>query len=216
MNTFKIAVLLSMLILSLSSFSADEENQTVTQKIFLICPHISKESTEILYVILDKNDPSQLKGIGVEEMNGINSIDYKYDSIQKMQNDNSVTKTKVAELMKEEFSSQKLAFNDNLKINIITLGNEKYNININSRVSPDKHFLVGGKESGNRDITLEYNTTCKLWQLKSIQFIDSKGVNIARNASKIFTGIRFNAAPTVMIKMILIDSLNEAYLIYEK
>lgn len=200
-------------LLSLVSLNLWSEDQKIN--LLLICPHNTGKSSYSVYVIIDKNSPDKLLSVGLEELKNKNSFDNKYEEVINAQFDDNFFKEKIDQISINDINEKEINFKDILKFKL-SKNDNGYTIHIDSKVSVDKNFIVGGKEINKRNITIEYSTVCNKWQMCTKCFCDNNNKDFTNGISKIITGLRYSAGQTKVSKIILVDNLQTGYLIYDR
>src|ERR1039457_4919997 len=94
-----------------SPVKAQEELEK--QPVFLFCPHSEQASAWSLYVLVNKENPSQPLALGLETLVGKNSRLMPYESVLKAQKDPATPRESVAQLDARDFGSGRLEVKEN-------------------------------------------------------------------------------------------------------
>ncbi|HLX64574.1 MAG TPA: hypothetical protein VKX17_25095 [Planctomycetota bacterium] len=189
--------------------------ETVKQSVFLFCPHKEGAGAWSLYAVADKNDPSKILALGLEELSGKNSKENTYKGVLNAQKDPSTPRSELSHLDAREFSGGRLQGKDLLSIKVEPVS-DYFKLTIDARVSSDGHFVVGGPEQGRRDVILKYSSVYKTWQAKALKLEDVAGQNAVGKYAMTLTGIVFTVGTTMVSRICAVDEFGKAVMLMDR
>lgn len=137
------------------------------QSIFLMCPHQKKYSAWNVYLTVDPSSPDKVTGLGLEKLDGVNSVDAGgVEAVQTAQNAAGTKRENLGKLSVAEFGKGqiKIEKDDALHLGMETVDASTYRLVISMRCTSDMRFNVGGKEAKRRDLLVKYDKDSKTWK----------------------------------------------------
>jgi len=167
MRKFVVATLSVFLLTLVLPASAVKAEDGAKQPIFLMCPHQKKYSAWSVYVTVDPSNPEKLTGMGLDKMEGINSIDSGgVEGVQAAQADVKAKRENLGTLSAAQFGKGqiKIEKDDALHLGMEPAEGGAYRLVISMRCTSDQRFNVGGKEQKRRDLLVKYDKDSKTWK----------------------------------------------------
>ncbi|HLX63193.1 MAG TPA: hypothetical protein VKX17_18120 [Planctomycetota bacterium] len=189
--------------------------EPIKQPVFLFCPHQEGAGAWSLYVLADKNDPSKILALGLEELAGKNSKEFTYKGVLKAQQDPATPRHQLAHLDAQDFAAGRLAGKDLLSIKAQPAP-DGLKLTIDARVSSSGHFIVGGAEQSHRDAVLKYSSVYKCWQVKAPKLENTVGENAAAKHPLTLTGIVFTYSTLLVSRICAVDEFGTAVLLMDR
>ncbi|MEI6233784.1 MAG: hypothetical protein WCT04_12070 [Planctomycetota bacterium] len=179
------------------------DEKTENHPVFLLCPAHERYGSWSLYLKVDKNDPSKVLALGLEELKQHNSKDDGgYLKVLEAQANASTEREQIGTLDAASFGSGSLRVEKNNALNVTcTPAGKDFTLMVDMRISADGHFIIGGKESDRRNVVLKYDTVAKKWNAYATVLVNKDGVNAVGAEPLYVSGILFPVTGTGIFRI---------------
>jgi hypothetical protein len=190
----------------------------IRQPVFLICPHREKYSAWSLFLTVDPQDPGKVLSLGLEKLKKQNSKDSSFEAVLAAQKDPKTDREVLQTLSAKDFGSGMLEVQkDNaLKVSVTPQSDGSLRLMVSIRISADGRFVIGGKESGKKDVVLRYNKDTKAWGAYAQTLVDTEGNNAAGAQPKAISGIVFPVKDTGIYRVVGVVDGGEAIVLLDR
>ncbi len=216
----KILMVLASVILATAcsfapAFAADVA--TVNQPVFLLCPSHEHYGSWSLYLKVDKNDPSKVLALGLEELTNRNSKDDGgYEKVIEAQRNPETARQNIGTLEAASFGSGSIRVEKNNALSVTcTPKGSDYELMINMRISADGHFIIGGTESDKRNVILKYNAVEKKWAAYATVLANQEGQNVVGAQPLFLSGLAFPVTGTGIYRIVAGLMGGRAVIVYD-
>lgn len=181
-----------------------EDGASEKQPVFLLCPSHERYGSWSLYLNVDKNDPSKVLGLGLEELLNKNSKDEGgYEKVLDAQRNPSTPREEIGTLDAKSFGSGSIRVQKNEALTVTcTPAGADYSLMINMRISADGHFIIGGDASEKRSVVLKYNSALKKWSAYATVLLNEKGQNAVGALPLPISGLGFPVTGTGIYRIV--------------
>lgn len=188
------------------------------QPVFLICPHREKYSAWSLFLTVDSKDPSKVLALGLEKLKKQNSKDSSVDDVIAAQKNPKTDRELLQSLDAKDFGSGMLEVQKDsaLKVSVTPQADGSLKLMVSLRISADGRFVIGGKESGKKDVALRFNKDTKTWGAYALTLIDIEGNNAVAGQPKPMAGIVFPVKDTGIYRVVGVVDGGDAIVLLDR
>jgi hypothetical protein len=218
MKTLLPALILAAFSVALIPAEALAATPTEKQAVFLICPKHKSYSAWSLYLIVDRDDPSKVRALGLEELRNKNASDSTYEDVLAAQNDPRTQRKNLGTLDVSRFGSGNInvSESDALHVSVSPVGSGALRLNMSMRISFDGRFEIGGKEENRRDVLFKYDPDKKSWFACADRLVDSSGRQTVDSGCLPLTGIVFPVTGTGIYRVIAATTNGDAVIVMDR
>lgn len=218
MKTLLSALLLAAFSVTLFPTAVHAAAPSEKQAVFLLCPRHKTYSAWSLYLEVDRDDPSNVRALGLEELRNKNASDSSYEDVLAAQNDPATQRKSLGTLDAARFGSGTINVTDSdaLHVSVARVAAGELRLTLSMRISFDGRFEIGGKEESKRDVLFKYDSDKKAWFACADRLVDNNGRQTVDSGCLPLTGIVFPVTGTGIYRVIAATTSGDAIVVMDR